>query len=147
MRPNYLGSICAGAEIGDEDKDFSETLRTHMATQHGNIREFHPESDSIKSYLERAQLYFVANDVTADKQVAVLLSSIGAPTCSLISDLAAPDPPIAKTLREIEEILRGYYEPKRAFIAERFHFHKKEQVAGETIAEFDSSLRKFSTHC
>ena len=118
-----------------------------MATQHGCIREFHPESDSIKSYLERAQLYFAANDVAADKQVAVLLSSIGAPTYSLISDLAAPGPPIDKTLREIEKILRGHYEPKRAIIAERFHFHKKEQAAGETIAEFDASLRKLATHC
>ena len=118
-----------------------------MVTQHGHIQEFHPESDSIKSYLERAQLYFVANDVTGDKQVAVFLSSIGAPTYSLISDLEAPDPPIAKILREIEEILWGHYEPKRAIIAERFHFHKKEQAAGETIAEFDASLRKLATHC
>ena len=118
-----------------------------MVTQHGCIREFHPESDSIKSYLKRAHLYFAANDVAADKQVAVLLSSIGAPTYSLISDLAAPGPPIDKTLREIEEILRGHYEPKRAIIAERFHFHKKEQAAGETIAEFDASLRKLATHC
>ena len=68
-----------------------------MASQHGYIREFHPESDSIKSYLEQAQLYFEANDVAADKQVAVLLSSIGAPTYSLITDLAAPGLPIDKT--------------------------------------------------
>ena len=102
-----------------------------MVTQHGRIWEFHPKSDSIKSYLERAQLYFAANDVAADKQVAVLLNSIGAPTYSLISDLAAPGPPIDKTLRAIKEILRGHYEPKRAIIAERFHFHKKEQAAGE----------------
>ena len=118
-----------------------------MASQHGYIREFHPESDSIKSYLKRVQLYFEANDVAADKQVAVLLSSIGAPTYSLISDLAAPGPPIDKTLREIEEILRKHYEPKRAVIAERFLFHKKEQAAGETIAEFDASLRKLATSC
>ena len=59
---------------------FAETLHANMASQHGYIREFNPESDSIKSHLEQAQLYFEANDVAADKQVAVLLSSIGAPT-------------------------------------------------------------------
>ena len=31
-----------------------------MATQYGQLQEFKPDSDSIKSYLERVSLYFAA---------------------------------------------------------------------------------------
>ena len=118
-----------------------------MASQHGRLREFHPETDSIKAYLERVSLYFTANDVQEDKKVAVLLSSIGAPTYSLLSDLVAPATPSSKSFENISEALRNHYEPKRVVIAERFHFHKRDQAAGETIAEFDAALRKLATHC
>ena len=64
-----------------------------MATQHGRLKEFHPESDSIKAYLERVMLYFTANAVDEARKVAVLLSSIGAPTYALLSDLVAPNLP------------------------------------------------------
>ena len=117
------------------------------ATQYGCLTEFLPESDSAKAYLERAQLYFTANSVPRDKQVAILLSSIGASTYSLLSDLVAPDAPSSKSLAEISTILRGHFESKRVVIAERFHFHKRDQAVGETISEFDAALRKLATHC
>jgi len=63
------------------------------------------------------------------------------------SDLTAPDAPSTKSLEEISTILRKHYEPKRAIIAERFHFHKREQAAGESIVEFEAALRKLAMHC
>ena len=41
-----------------------------MAIAFGHIEAFHPESDSIKAYLERAGLYFVANNIPEDKTSA-----------------------------------------------------------------------------
>ena len=32
-------------------------------------------------------------------------------------------------------------------IAERFHFHKRNQAVGETSTEFDAALRRLATHC
>ena len=32
-------------------------------------------------------------------------------------------------------------------IAERFHFHKRNQALGESIADYDAALRRFATHC
>jgi len=96
-----------------------------MATQHGCLREFHPETDRITSYLERASLYFTANEFPGPKQVAVLLSSIGVPTYALLSDLFGPDKPSSKTFKQISEALVNHYEPQRVIIAERFHFHRK----------------------
>ena len=88
-------------DIGDENgiylKDpltfLQEILFLTMAAKFGHIKEFSPDSDSIKSYLERVMLYFDANSVPQAKQVPILLSSIGPPTYSLLSDLLAPDSP------------------------------------------------------
>ena len=40
-----------------------------------------------------------------------------------------------------------HYEPKRTTIAERFHFHKRDQTAGESVLDFDAALRKLAIHC
>ena len=69
---------------GDENSNYA------MVNQYGRLQEFIP---SIKAYLERVSLYFVANKIANGKKVSVLLSSIGASIYSLLSDLAAPDPP------------------------------------------------------
>ena len=118
-----------------------------MATPYGRLQEFRPESDSIKGYLERVSLYFTANEVTIDKRVPILLSSIGASTYALLSDLLAPVAPGDKSFDDIAKVLRGHFEPQRSVIAERFHFHKREQAAGETVADFDAALRKLAVHC
>ena len=61
-----------------------------MAT-HGSISEFCAEKENWKSYIERLQQYFTANDVdSTEKQRAILLSACGAPTYQLIKSLLAP---------------------------------------------------------
>ena len=64
-----------------------------MAGQCGCLKAFHPEVDSIRAYLELSSLYVKANDIAEDKQVPILLSSIGAGTYSLLRDLVAPNSP------------------------------------------------------
>ncbi len=118
-----------------------------MATQFGSITEFQPDTDAVKAYLERVNLYFSANDVPEAKQVPILLSSIGASTYALLSDLLAPDAPGTKSFTEISTALRQHFEPKRAVIAERFHFYKRDQASGESVAAFDAVLRNLATHC
>ena len=118
-----------------------------MAAKYGCIEKFLPESDSIRSYLERVELYFDANGIAEDKQVPILLSSIGASTYALLRDLVAPNAPGTLTLARIKEVLTAHFEPKRNVIAERFYFHKRVQAMGESIADFDVALRKLATHC
>ena len=118
-----------------------------MASQYGCLEKFLPESDSISSYLERVDLYFKANGIAEDKQVPILLSSIGAATYALLRDLVAPEAPGTLTLKKVSEVLTAHFEPKRNVIAERFYFHKRVQATGESIADFDAALRKLATHC
>ena len=65
-----------------------------MAIHFGTIKEFRPESDTIKAYLEQVKLYFTDNDVAREKQIPILLSSIGAPTYALLNDLFALNEPV-----------------------------------------------------
>ena len=117
-----------------------------MAT-FGTLKEFCPASDSMKTYLQRVDLYFAANSVKDDKKVAILLTSIGASTYDRLCDLMAPDAPSTKTLDQISTTLSTHFEPRRVQIADRFHFRKREQAAGETIVQYDAALRRLATHC
>ena len=119
-----------------------------MATAHlGTLKEFNPAEESISSYLERVQLFFMANEVDARRQVPTFLSIIGPTTYVTLRDLFAPILRSEKSLDEIFQCLRHHFEPKRAITVERFYFHKHNQTGGESIAEFDAALRKLATHC
>ena len=113
----------------------------------GNLQEFQPDSETITAYLEHTKVYFTANDIAAGKRVAVLLSVIGAKTYTLLHSLTSPALPQDKSLDELATILKSHFEPKPLLIAERFHFHRRDQAAGETIAEYVAELRRLSTHC
>ena len=43
----------------------------------GQLEEFNSRTDSFQAYVERANLYFEVNGIKEEKQLAVLLSSIG----------------------------------------------------------------------
>ena len=113
----------------------------------GSLSSFDPGQESISAYLERVEAFFTANDVQEAKQVAVFLSVVGAPTFSLLRNLLAPAKPTEKSLEDLKTALTTYYEPKPLVIAQRFHFHRRDQPPSETIAEYVAALRKLSTFC
>ncbi len=67
----------------------------------GKLEEFTPETDSIASYVKRAQLFFEANNVADEKKVAVFLSAIGSKTYALLRNLLAPTLLRAKTFHQL----------------------------------------------
>ena len=87
-----------------------------MAT-YGRIREFSPETHSMRIYLYEVEAYFAANKIE-DEQAMVLLSSIGSPTFTKLSDLLALDSPLTKTYKEITDVLLKHCEPRRIEVAE-----------------------------
>ena len=113
----------------------------------GSLTEFKPESEKIEAYLEHVQLFFDVNNIKDDKQVAVLLTVIGSNTYALLSNLLAPTKPREKSFEELAETLRRHFEPKPLVIAERFHFHRRNQASGESISEYVAELRRLTTHC
>ena len=82
----------------------------------GRLEEFNPWKETISSYLKQIELYFMANDITEKKQVAVFLSVIGGQMYTFIKNLLAPAKPHEQLLKLLET-LRKNYEPKKAVIA------------------------------
>ena len=69
-------------QIGDKDKSMTAAL--------GHFSEFQPQREKVSDYLERVSLYFKANGVAEDKQVAVLLTAIGGETYTLVTSMLSP---------------------------------------------------------
>ena len=114
-----------------------------MATvTYGTIKEFDPTAETISAYLERLQLYFEAN-----AKVSVLLTVIGPNVYTLLRGLLAPTLPKEKGYKKLEKVLKEHYEPKPLVIAERFHFYKQGQAAGESLADYQAELRRLSRTC
>lgn len=113
----------------------------------GSIAEFNSENEKIVAYLERVQLFFEANSIKDDKQVPVFLTVIGSTTYALLSNLVSPEKPKEKSFKQLAEVLRRHFDPKPLIIAERFHFHRREQASGESINDYVAELRRLATHC
>ena len=101
-----------------------------MAT-HGKIGEFDPTQESWDMYIERLELYFVANGVTeAERKRAVLLTVSGPSTYKLIRNLTAPEKPAEVAYSEIVALVKAHHTPKPSVTVQRYKFHTRTQQPG-----------------
>ena len=113
----------------------------------GKLEEFDPTADTVAAYVERAQLFFVVNNIPAEKKVPVLLNAIGKANYQLLRNLLAPIPPAEKSFEDLVTALKGHFEPKPLVISERFAFHRRQQGQHETVLQYVAELRKLTLHC
>ena len=92
-------------------------------------------------------LFLIANDIAADKRVPVFLSLVGGATYGLLRNLCSPAKPQDKSYTELTSLLTQHYEPEPLIIAERFHFHRRDQAADESISVYIAELRRQATTC
>ena len=118
-----------------------------MYPMFGRIQEYEPVNELFSTYLERVQLFCLANGVEDDKKVPVFLSVVGSKTYSLLRNLVSPALPQNKTFEQLVAILKSHFEPKPLIIAERFHFHRHSQAMEESIGEYLAKLCRLLTHC
>ena len=104
-------------------------------------------SESWTSYQERLEQYFLVNDIADEKKTAALLTLLGEKSYGLLRNLTSPDKPSTKTFKELCDLLQAHLSPKPIVIAERFRFHKRNQVRGESVNDYMAVLRKLSEHC
>ena len=91
-----VGIIVPSCHTGDKDVD-----RIAMATLYRNLQEYRPEEENISTYLDRVELFFVANEIQAAKQVLIFLNVVGATTFRLLRSLLAPDEPKTKSMADL----------------------------------------------
>ena len=54
---------------------------------------------------------------------------------------------MSKSYAEITEKLRDHFEPEPVIIAERFEFHKRNQLTTENVAAYLAELRRLAARC
>ena len=113
----------------------------------GQVGEYVDGKEDIASYIERIELYFAANYVEKDNEVVTLLAVIGADAYGILRNLLAPQRPKDKSFDELKEVLIGHYSPKPILIAERFKFHRRNQLESESIAQFVVELKRLALKC
>ena len=116
--------------------------------KHGSIAEFNSAAEDWKSYIERVEQYFAANDVTAaGKKRAILLSACGASAYQLIRNLLSPAKPDEKSFAAIVAVMRSHYHPRPSAIVQRYSFNSRSRKEGETLSMYVAELRKISAEC
>ncbi|KAI5086647.1 hypothetical protein C0J45_23302, partial [Silurus meridionalis] len=99
------------------------------------------------SYTERFEYFVAANAITEDKVVPTFFKCNGPKTYTLLRNLLQPEKPGEKTYAQIVNTLKAHFSPKPLVIAERFRFHRRNQLEGESVAVFVAVLKKLAEHC
>ena len=114
----------------------------------GHIEPFNNEKENWDSYAERFNHYLLANDIEDEKKtVSVFLTIIGSKTYELLRNLVAPGKPADLKYQELVEILGKHFNPAPLLIAERFHFHNRNQNEAEGVADYTAVLKKYAERC
>ena len=113
----------------------------------GSIEQYDPSSGDWEVYQERLEMFLDANAVAEGQRVATLLTVIGGTAYKIVQNLVAPASPKDKTYTELMDALSAHFSPKPLVIAERYRFHKRDQLPGESIVTFVAELRRFARHC
>uniref|UniRef100_A0A023FHF5 Tick transposon n=1 Tax=Amblyomma cajennense TaxID=34607 RepID=A0A023FHF5_AMBCJ len=113
----------------------------------GKFDTFDERSDSFESYLERFELYVLANDVAEGKKLAVFLTVVGPRVYEVLKNLPVPNSPASKTYDEVTALLKTHYSPRKAVIAERCRFNLRLQLEQETVGEFIVQLKHLARSC
>ena len=82
-----------------------------------------------------------------NKRRAILISTIGAKTYDVLSDLCSPHSPSSKTYTQLAGILKVHYAPKKLVIAERYRFQNCVQKEGESVSTFVANLKRLASTC
>ena len=82
-----------------------------------------------------------------DRKRAVFLSVIDPKAYQILSSLVAPEKPGDKANDHLIELLAAHYDPPPSEIMQRFKFHTRTRVAGESIATFVAGLRALGQTC
>ena len=110
----------------------------------GHVEPFQLGVEDWDQYTERLEQYYIANEIAAEKNVAVLLTMVGAKTYSLLRDLIAPTKPATKTYEEFVAVIKTNLKPKPLIIASSTVGTKEK---AESISQYMAELRKLVDSC
>ncbi|XP_056098696.1 uncharacterized protein K02A2.6-like [Rhinichthys klamathensis goyatoka] len=114
----------------------------------GTLTAFDNQSQTWEEYVEVLGHFFVANGIEdEEKKRAILLSSVGSRTYSLMRNLLSPNKPGEKSYKDLTDLLQSHYNPKPSEIVQRFKFNSRTRAVNETVMEYVAVLRELAQHC
>ena len=116
-------------------------------TTFGHIDKFSPEVETFSAYCECVELFFRANEIPDDRQVAVLLSIVGTKSYSLLYNLLAPESPSSKSVGELLDTLQSHLQPEPIIIVECYKFYQRSQNSDESVVAFIAELKRLAATC
>ena len=119
-----------------------------MKTYLGTPEPFNSTTDDWSNYVKRFKHFLLANGVTDDAQkLHLFLTLMGASTFKLLSNLIAPQEPGKLSYTQVVEKLKSHFKPKTLKICECFRFYKRNQLRGESVANYLAELRRLALTC
>ncbi|XP_049524025.1 uncharacterized protein LOC125945778 [Dermacentor silvarum] len=111
--------------------------------------EYHLDMNaSWDKYVERLEMFCVANKITMHEQKrAVLLSCWGEATYRLIVTQVKPVRPTTASYVEITTVLRKHWHPRPSELYARFLFCRRNQAAEKSVADYVTVLQKLAEDC
>ena len=119
----------------------------------GKLDDFDIESGDWTEYEDRLGQYFIANDIgdtspeEKAKKRAILLTTMGAASYSLLRKLCAPVKPSERTFVELCKLLSDHQNPKPSVIVQRFRFNTRNRKNSESVSTYVAELRRLCEHC
>ncbi|KAK0139329.1 hypothetical protein N1851_024035 [Merluccius polli] len=114
----------------------------------GTLTAFDSQTQTWEEYVEVLGHFFVANGIADEgKKRAILLSSVGSRTYSLMRNLLSPNKPGEKSYEDLTALLQSHYNPKPSEIVQRFKFNSRVRATTETVTEYVAVLRELAQHC
>ena len=93
--------------------------------------------------MKSCNIFFDANKIEEpERKRAILLSSVGSQTYSLIRNLLSPAKPGGKSYDDLVNLLKEHFNPKSNEIVQRFKLFSRARQSGETVLEYVAALRK-----
>lgn len=122
------------------------TLVTRWSKNHGTfgkLDEFQQDQETWSVYVEHFELFAATNSVKEAKRVPMFLIMIGGKMYALLHNLFSLENRKDKSYAEIVAKLKEHFEPEPMIIAQRFHFHRKNQGPNKSIADYIVELRRY----
>lgn len=114
----------------------------------GTLSAFDAKSQTWEEYFEILEQFFEANGIDdGDRQRAILISVVGAPTYSLLRNLISPEKPKDKTYEQVVLILKNHFNPQPSEIVQRYKFDSRTRKLEESVTEYVAELRRLAQNC
>ena len=101
-----------------------------------------------KTYVERINFYFVANNVTQEaEKKAILLTEMGEKAYLVIRNLLVPSTLGEAMFNQIVTLMQEHTKPTPSVIVQGFKFNTRDRQPNESIANFMVALREIAQYC